>query len=136
MSPEVRRMALRAAAASAFVVGCSGNKPPPAATGDRLSDAACVAHLDSMRMVDRNDLPADDPLHDETDVYGAFADRDGREAPATRDCCVRELVAVGSSGPHRFACCSAVDWRNAPERDQFGSACIPWGPPMPPALRA
>jgi hypothetical protein len=57
---------------------------------------------------------------------------DDFEAPAdVKACCQTLAVATDSKVidaiPHRFECCSALDWNGS-------MACTPWGPPVPPAM--
>jgi hypothetical protein len=140
MTPEIRRVALRAAAKAALVVslaGCSGGTrspaPPPANTtgraADPITELACPAYLDGLATTTREALAKDDPLKKQVGVYGAFADVAARGSAKTKDCCTQDLKANGSSSKHRWACCSALG-----KPHDNGAACTPWGPPCPPEM--
>ncbi len=50
-----------------------------------------------------------------------------------RHCCAKLIDKQGTAVGHRWACCA-----NAEEVDGsiHGRACTPWGPPVPPRMRA
>jgi len=92
---------------------------------------SCMPELDKLAQMERGALPDSDPLKSKPTVYGAFADRAARNAPETQRCCNEEIAAYGSNAKHRWACCSALP---ALPADAEKSACMPWGPPCPPAM--
>lgn len=146
MTPEIRRKALRMAAKTAFVMsigtsagiagGCSGGAtsgPAPSNVAVQPVEQPCPQYLDALEAVDMGDLPATDPLHGQLGYYGAFKDVAMRAAPHTQQCCKDELTTAGSSAKHRWACCSAIAKGEMPAEVR-GSACTPWGPPVPPEM--
>ena len=58
-------------------------------------------------------------------------------APAVATCCLEELTAAErtSEASHRWECCNVLGGGDstAPTTPMF---CTPWGPPVPPAMRA
>lgn len=137
MTPEIRRAAIRAAAKAALItaIGCGGD-PKPAApmTPSNVSAAPatkaavdCATHLGGLAKVKQDKLADDDPLKNDSTVYGqVFADRAARESADTKKCCNEELAANGAGSKLRWECCSALGGT--------GMACTPWGPPCPPAM--
>lgn len=140
MTPEIRKAALRIAAKTALVmtIGCSGGgsstkATPPANTGGSGATAvvACDAYLGGLATVEKDKLPAGDPLKERMDVYGnVFANVAERTAARTKECCTEELAAHSSSSKLRWECCSALD------ANSNAMACTPWGPPCPPEMPA
>lgn len=50
-----------------------------------------------------------------------------------RHCCAKLIDTQGSAVGHRWACCVNAE---AMDGSTQGRACTPWGPPMPPRMRA
>jgi hypothetical protein len=52
-------------------------------------------------------------------------------------CCERELAKHDAATKYRWDCCVAFDPETGHHASQdHGLACTPWGPPVPPAMRA
>ena len=149
MKLETRRAALRAAQAVAgltvTVVACSPAPPPEAANvpasdvpirpvGPPLSLSATPSHEPCSVIVDRF-FPGEDDYQPEKHITAP---------PDVERCCLvalrhqtTEATTPDPAGPlifnrHRWACCTAVD---NPKNSGLGSACTPWGPPVPPPMR-
>lgn len=155
MKLETRRAALRAAQAVAGLgfLACSRAAPPEAATvpasdvpnktlapassgaptnTNAGSNGACLATVQKF-------FPGDD------DPY-----EPNKHVTAPREverCCHAAMLSYGSaaapremsledaqklSGYWRWRCCTTIDQTKASD---IGSACTPWGPPVPPPMR-
>jgi hypothetical protein len=53
------------------------------------------------------------------------------------NCCERELAKNGAESKYRWDCCVAFDPATGHQAStEHFVACTPWGPPVPPAMRA
>lgn len=133
---ELRRKALVAAASVTLAFGCrdGGKGVEPVDTDDGVVDSALVD-------TDPVDTPAD-TLDTPADTDRVVVDTDPQVTPPSRPDCV-------ALGLDLTACCDTLrDWcgqqvaEGTPAYDDcvFGpgfdgsTGCIPWGPPVPPAL--
>lgn len=142
---ELRRKALVAAASVTLAFGCrdGGKVVEPVDTDAGVVDSALVDTnpVDTIDTVDPVDTPAD-TVDTPSDTDRAVVDTDPEVTPPARPDCV-------ALGLDLTACCDTLrEWcgqhvaEGTPAYDDcvFGpgfdgsTGCIPWGPPVPPAL--
>ncbi|AKT43896.1 hypothetical protein [Chondromyces crocatus] len=111
MRLEIRRRALRAAAAVSLVVGVTG-----CGTVTVLEDEAPEegAEGDEEAVADAGTPPEDAATPEDASVA------DGSTPDASPTC--------DAESPDYWACCEQHDWN-------LDAGCMAWGPPVPPAMR-
>lgn len=142
MRHDVHSAALAAASRVAFSIllaGCAGAQSeaaddPTAAQNDEaeLRKKKTSCHEDAAAKPSCDDVLA-----------SAFGDAGGwpngdssKVATEVKTCCVELLESEASTNkrtPNHWRCCGATNW--GAEADA-GIACTPWGPPVPPAMKA
>ena len=152
MRSDVHSLALRAAAKMAFSVafvgGCSSSAPGvpaddyPGGEGPATAESG-YTHGGKPCTKDAS-APPRPALDCDALVNAAFPDAgawpDGKPlvSKEVASCC--EKIILGQEGdggrahPHRWTCCAALDWGQGSSQE-LGTACTPWGPPVPPAMR-
>jgi hypothetical protein len=139
MQPESYKFALKAAAKVALVgaalFGCSSHRDGGTGTtqsklgGDDSSGQCSCDIQDQLHPTD------DDVACCQSVVDDAIAS-DGIQTDDQTACCsflsssvpAFEKIPSWYSSPEHDACCPVVNWK--------GPGCSPWGPPVPPAMRA
>ena len=133
MRNDVHTAALKAAAkvafSMAFVSGCSSSAGEP--TGE--SESAVMTYGSPSKP---------DAAVSCTDVLAATFPKPGdyqwEPVPQSAEvvsCCKEELEAHDASTPYRWDCCVAFDPKTG-DTTGHAMACTPWGPPVPPAMKA
>lgn len=153
MQRNIHEAALRAAAKVAFSVGVLGGcsaPPPTAPTPDEPASTGSATPSpapSSTSTGNRSDAAVPPPtdaapppqgceaLLDVTFPTGGEFPPVAREVSAeVRSCCVDLLLNTPEPmGTHRWDCCANVPLE---ENEAVAVACTPWGPPVPPAMRA
>ena len=143
--------ALRAATRVAFGIavlgGCTAaSEEETVATESEINKAPCPSKADAGAKADA--APAK-PSCDSV-LASAFPDAadggdnfmDSRDAGAVSDevkaCCEEHLTSDAGATwqkQYRWSCCGVLDNWNSPNQS-IGMACTPWGPPVPPRMRA
>jgi|GEM_PF-2294603 len=164
MRNEVHQAALKAAAkvtfSFVFLQGCGGAVTPPEGARterDEEGRATNEQHTtgkpgqepgDSLAR-DREDAAATAPMPASCEATLAaafpeppeFAFEPEGQSKDVVACCDAELAEKGPSSPYRWACCVAHDAEVHPDdawtsmlQTKHGTACTPWGPPVPPSM--
>lgn len=146
MHNDVSFAALRAAARVAFGVvvlgGCSGAREPAdeaSATESGINEKKePPCHEDAAKP----EKPSCDAV-----LVSAFADAGPDDfvwndpsnprppvSAEVKACCEEKLTAETATWniPYRWSCCAAID--NGIGNPKIGTACTPWGPPVPPSM--
>jgi hypothetical protein len=149
MNQDIHRAALRAAAKLAlgvtFVTGCSSSDDSSrsetsdlnaAAADSGASDAAavsCKPIFDSIVTCHSWDGLRDYPRTRPTSVPVS-----GQALKDVSDCCRAALQHFGNLPEPRWECCNVLLFNGDDEPGGAGlpMGCTPWGPPVPPAMRA
>lgn len=141
MKREVHIAALRAASkvafSVAFLAGCSAQSPDDAShEGDQgPAQESDVTSKSAAKKFSCDDI-----------VVAAFGTKPSpfggpklaNPSAAVKTCC-RETLSKGyiESGPYRQDCCNNTTLAaNDPDTAKINTACSPWGPPVPPAMKA
>lgn len=141
--------ALRAAARVAFGVAVLGGCTAAAAEEDTASSEASI----NTATKEKDDCPSkadsgakpDAKLSCDELIAASFPGVDPDEyvwepkpgaSAELQACCKDQLLENGASMAYRFHCCTVVDRTGDDPGWQLGAACTPWGPPVPPKMRA
>jgi hypothetical protein len=145
--------ALKAAAKVAFSValldGCAGATKGVSGTPDPGGSEAVTSTNGSDKKHDAGNADASDgqPLSCDAVLAETFPAPDKYQwqgVPQSAEvvsCCDAELTAKGDASRYRFECCVAYDpavsdgGADGVLAQKHGSACTPWGPPVPPAMK-
>lgn len=130
MNHEARIAALRAAAkvafGVAFLTGCSTEN-----ADDGTNDPAQEAEVKSAGTKTKK-FSCIDLVNAAFPEEGGYPGKAVKTTAEVRQCCSDILVESGGMSAHRWDCCANHE---AKDDQKIGTACTPWGPPCPPAMR-
>lgn len=154
MRPEVHAAALRSAAKlvlgmaslATLNIGCSSET----AEGETASNDSAVTTTEKAACAEPK-KPAE-PTACGAVLHAAFPDPSGyawepvKQSAEIVSCCKAELIEHDAMTPFRWDCCVAFDAAAQEDPDTefpttvahtpgIGTACTPWGPPVPPSMK-